>query len=117
VVILLWLLACGKVEFGGVNDGANECSDNEVTAECGSAETRGACLREGGCWGAIGVYSDTPECNCPTTDAGAPCTDGDECEGSCIAEDCSVGEGTCSPMMIWHGCNCYLPDTGMLCME
>ena len=92
-------------------------SDNPVTDACDeSIDNRRDCLNEGGAWGPVGL-SATPVCDCPTTDAGEPCTTGEECDGECIAEDCSTGQGACSEWMITVGCQCYLPDTGVLCAD
>lgn len=44
-----------------------------------------SCLAAGGKWGRIGL-GPREECNLPTTDAGAVCSDSSECESLCIAE-------------------------------
>lgn len=55
-----------------------------------TADTEDACLREGGRWGAVGIFP-APVCSLPTRDAGRVCADSGECEGLCAA-DVSPGE-------------------------
>jgi hypothetical protein len=48
--------------------------------------TEDACRSCNGLWGVHGL-SQTPSCNCRTTDGGKRCRDGAECQGLCIAGD------------------------------
>lgn len=70
------------------------------------------CLAQAGRWGRWGL-SPSDSCLCPTGDDGCPCTDGDQCDGSCIAplpqgNDCStVPIGACAPTRPTFGCHCF----------
>jgi hypothetical protein len=48
--------------------------------------TEEGCKACNGLWGAHGV-SQTPSCNCRTTDGGRRCRDGAECQGLCLAAE------------------------------
>lgn len=58
------------------------------------------CEAEGGEWRAEGPIVTQGSCAHPTSDGGAVCTDGSECEGYCLApagaEYGDQAEGTCS---------------------
>jgi hypothetical protein len=80
-----------------------------------TAEACRACRGEWGVHGLAGV----PSCNCRTTDAGKRCTDGNECQGMCVAapedperEVVEAGPpargffvGRCSELKTVYGCN------------
>lgn len=55
---------------------------------CGSTfpvpQTQSDCDAAGGRWGPAGIFP-TPICKVPTHDAGKPCGDIGECEGTCLA--------------------------------
>jgi hypothetical protein len=75
------------------------------------------CLKQGGTWGPQGM-GQQDLCDLPTTDAGQPCTDSSQCEGTCFASDTS-SIGTCSPRRPNFGCLTVMKD-GMpigLCVD
>jgi hypothetical protein len=71
-----------------------------------------------GDWGVHGL-AGVPSCNCRTTDPGKRCTDGNECQGMCVAapdeperEVVEAGPpargffvGRCSELVTVYGCN------------
>lgn len=66
--------------------------------------TEQECQQQGGSWGPQGMLG-TDMCNLPTIDAGQPCTDISQCEGTCLAgSDTTVNAGTCSPYTLNFGC-------------
>jgi hypothetical protein len=75
------------------------------------------CLKQGGTWGSQGKTHQNV-CDLPTADAGLPCTDSSQCEGSCFAGD-TPSIGTCSPRRPNFGCFTVMKD-GMpigLCVD
>jgi len=75
------------------------------------------CLKQGGTWGPQGL-AQQDMCDLPTTDAGLPCTDSSQCEGSCLASG-TPSIGTCSPNRLNFGCHNVMQD-GMpigLCVD
>jgi len=67
-------------------------------------ETEESCMAKGGSWEQrfVGFI-----CNFPASDAGKPCTDGDQCEGMCLTDGT---KGQCSEMQIVYGCISPLED-------
>lgn len=77
------------------------------------------CLEKGGKWGKLGL-SPKEECNLPTSDSGEKCTDGSECEGSCIGERAGVTSGKCSKWTIVRGCYPFVSNgkaEGIICAD
>jgi hypothetical protein len=61
-----------------------------------------------------------PFCNPKTSDGGAECTDSDECEGFCVAEDMTVISGQCSDYKeMESGCfpEMVLGEPALLCVN
>lgn len=100
------------------DDGTATCSDDPVTAACSYAlDSKASCLAEGGCWGTWGLEAGS-SCNCPTTDAGEPCSSDADCEGLCLHYEyddndaCSQdAQGTCADMQRSFGCFCTYEDS------
>lgn len=62
------------------------------------------CVQQGGSWGPQGKLG-SDMCNLPALDAGKPCTDVSQCEGTCFAgTDPTATSGTCSPYTLNFGC-------------
>jgi hypothetical protein len=75
------------------------------------------CLKQGGTWGPQGRAQQNM-CDLPTTDAGQPCIDSSQCEGTCLAGE-MPSIGTCSPRRVNFGCYTVMKD-GMqigLCVD
>ncbi|WP_407352516.1 hypothetical protein [Luteimonas sp. R10] len=92
ILLLVLLAACGAP--------AERPAAAPVTGEA-------ECLQRGGQWTQLGRAS-VKQCLLQTTDAGAACTDSDQCEGLCLAPEGSgdgtaVG-GTCSADTNRFGC-------------
>ena len=84
-----------------------------LAAGC-DALARWQCESAGGVWDTWGL-SPIPACNYRTSDAGTPCTDSSQCEGSCIGwiEECDQGSaGVCSDYRATFGCHCFLHEAG-----
>lgn len=91
-----------------------------------------ACLAAGGKWGRIGL-GPRAECNLPTSDAGAICSDSSECESLCIAELSKADQervtrekaiiqtkGKCAAWRIVVGCIARVENgqvKGILCID
>jgi len=86
------------------------------------ASTPEECVACHGEWGIHGL-SETESCNCRTSDAGKRCTDGNDCQGLCIADEsnpeyelaaCSAGYGflvgRCSAFAGVFGCWAFIAD-------
>lgn len=73
----------------------------------GETETAKSCQAKGGEWQRryAGYF-----CNFPANDAGRSCTDGEHCEGDCLAEEPSVKQGRCSDFQTVYGCVNLLKD-------
>jgi len=67
--------------------------------------TESECLQKNGVWKTIGLNL-VPLCNLKTTDFNKTCTDGGQCEGTCIGEkNIQSTTGKCSEWVITVGCN------------
>ena len=71
-------------------------------------QAEAACRECNGDWGRHGMLG-LEGCNCRNADAGTPCDDGSDCEGSCI-QDPSGSGFVCSEFQTLWGCHTYLPD-------
>ncbi len=111
---IVMMIAGATLLIAGCPGGGVVCGDGAVTADCSTDLARPGCLAQGGCWGTWGL-APSPSCNCPTTDAGEPCTSSEACEGDCIAtpEDAVCpDEGACSEMERTFGCLCFFGPHG-----
>jgi hypothetical protein len=106
----------------------------DVSCATGAAypRDRESCEAQGGRWGPIGL-SPEPVCVMPTKDAGKPCWDSSQCEGSCVAELSRwqyewlmatrlpiLTAGACTASNAGVGCNAYVQNgvvTGILCVD
>ncbi|MEZ4399353.1 MAG: hypothetical protein R3B06_05005 [Kofleriaceae bacterium] len=92
-----------------------------------------ACTACGGAWGPVGIMS-TETCDCPTADAGQPCTSRADCESVCIAtgwiaaaagtpSTCAAGEqhevlaGRCHDRQHAFGCRARLGERRDRCVR
>ena len=105
--------ACRAVE--SYRDGACNTDD-------GTIDTPDECAQAGGVWARWGLQQRY-WCNLRTADAGAPCTDSNECEGWCITgeidgplEECP-NVGACSELTGVFGCFCSPPWHGVICVD
>jgi|GEM_PF-1415939 len=99
LIIILILIACALI-VGVILYSTQEVEEVvDMAAEC---EEQGGHYTIGG--------SGMPFCYLPTADAGNPCTDNDECESFCVAEEESATEGTCYPETPFSGCWWVLED-------
>jgi hypothetical protein len=62
------------------------------------------CLRQGGRWEVLGFSG--PGCNLPTSDGGKPCSDNQECEGLCLADN--------EEIMLDNGQGYLVPDPDLI---
>ncbi|MBI4144769.1 hypothetical protein HY493_01025 [Candidatus Woesearchaeota archaeon] len=98
-VVVLIVIGIGVVEAD------RELRESECEQSCGKCITTvvdnppvcgvecAACEAQGGLWGRQSVFLEDETCFLPTKDAGKPCIDGQQCEGSCIGTE---GNGSCS---------------------
>ena len=78
-----------------------------------------ACLKAGGVFVKIGLR-DVEVCNFKTTDAGKSCTDSQQCQGSCVAEDANATSGNCTDWKIIEGCHAIFhkgKSSGIVCLD
>ncbi len=109
---------CVDGRWTGVGAPAHPPPDRLCDAPRRTADSADACVREGGRWGAVGIFP-VPVCSLPARDAGRVCADSGECEGLCAAE-VSPGErdalvrgrgtvieraGRCAPRLPVVGCH------------
>ena len=77
------------------------------------------CEATGGSWG---LFSGGPEESCflRTTDAGRPCTNSDQCEGACEADQEGATTGACTKRRpVMGGCHAFVENgpARTLCIE
>ena len=121
VICMVLAMSCGCLCVGPPGD------DGETQTTLGSPRTtatslvpsmptttllprdRKSCQAQGGRWGTIGL-NPREACNLKASDAGSECSDGGECEGSCLAElsgeelDRVEAKGRCSEYRTVVGC-------------
>jgi hypothetical protein len=69
--------------------------------------TEQECLKQGGSWGPTSMFTAAMKansCTLKTRDAGKACSDGNQCEGFCIANDGPGPIGRCSSTTNRIGC-------------
>ena len=89
-----------------------------------SLKSESSCKAKGGQWQRVGMLQ-TFVCVLPTSDAGKSCTDGSQCQMSCLAKDPSLTPGSkatgqCSKSTNIFGCKTRVKDgkiEGTLCID
>ncbi len=82
-------------------------------------QQKNECLAKKGKWGPVGL-SRKDVCNLPTADGGKKCTDSEQCQGACLAEEPGATSGQCSSWTIMRGCYAFVNDGkagGLLCAD
>jgi hypothetical protein len=93
------------IEMDPVVEGI-DCSGNgvDIKNEADCLDCNGVWRR----WGLWDVYQMQASCNIRTSDYGAECSDGSECERKCITEcidrDCYSDIGSCAEFRRYFGC-------------
>ncbi len=94
----------------------NECLYVGKNGEC---LNKAKCEAKGGLWGGtVSGRGRTPGCNLPTSDAGKPCTNDSQCQGSCVPKERMTPPCVCDRWMSQpKGFQMWCTDKGVQALE
>ena len=117
----------GSNSNGAVNDNQGApVNDGNENSDTGAGDTEKAdCEAANGVWQYWGSDPVAESCNLRASDAGLPCQDSSQCEGSCVAglgSDgvCDALTGACSEFQVYYGCTCFVglnPGGPQICVD